>query len=157
MSDCITVEINADKGATLVSPNFFSIEETAPEGATIADIERGIASGIYTVVDPNLYTYQGMVKVGYDQDALVNLNISISTKTFEYEDVVQDETLGEIINTITGSYEIVTFKVLPTTTSKWRNKDHTLLFDIKRTEIADTTNVDVWVKGKINVLAVVTE
>lgn len=161
MSDCIAVKIEADKGATLVSPNFFSIEETAPEGATIADIERGIGKGEYTPIDPNLYTYQGMLKTGYDKTALVDLDISISTKTFEYEDISSDPDLTEAptepLPMITGSYDIVTFKVLPSVTSKWDNRDHTLIFDIKRTEIADPTNIDVWVKGSVNVLAVVTE
>lgn len=158
MSDCITVEINADKGATLVSPNFFAIEETAPDGATIADIERGIASGEFTVIDPNLYTYQGMIKLGYDKAALVNLTAVISVKSFEHPEVLTSETPeGHVLGTITGSYSVVTFKVLPVVTAKWQNKEHTLVFDIKRTEIADTTNIDVWVKGNINVLPVVTE
>lgn len=155
MSDCIKVEIDADKGATLISPNFFSVEETIEPNATIADIERGIATGKYTVVDPNLYTYQGMIKASYDQKTLVNLNIFIEDKDFEHED--PDSTDTNPLPPITGTYQVVKFKVLPDVTSEWKNKDHTLLFDIKRTEIADTTNVDVWVKGKINVEAVVTE
>lgn len=155
MSDCIKIEIEADKGATLTSPNFFSIEETAPEGVTIADIERGIASGDFTVVDPNLYTYEGMIKAGYEQASLVNLDISISTKTFTHKDL--DSTDENPLPDITGSYDVVTFKVLPLVTSTWKNTDHTLIFDIKRTEKADSDSIDVWVKGKINVLAVVTE
>lgn len=155
MSDCITVEIDADKGATLVSPNFFSLEETVNPEHTIADVERGIASGEYTVIDPNNYTYQGMIKAGYGQAVLVNLDITISTKNFEHED--PDSTEENPLPPITGSYEVVTFKVLPSVTSNWKNQEHTMLFDIKRTEKADTNNIDVWVKGKINVLPVVTE
>lgn len=155
MSDCIDVEIKAYKGATLVSPNFFSIEETAPEGATIADIERGIAKGIYTVVDPNLYTYKGMIKAGYDQEVLEDLNISISTKTFEHEDL--DSTPENPLPSLMGSYDVVTFKVLPTNTNEWNNKEYDLFFDIKRTEIIDPTNIDIWVKGTIKVQPVITE
>lgn len=155
MSDCITVSIDADKGATLVSPNFFSVEETVPSGTTIADIERGIASGEYTVVDPDLYTYQGMIKAGYGQSILVNLDIVVSTKDFEWED--PESTEETPLPNITGSYKVVTFKVLPSVTSKWKNQEHKLLFDIKRTEIADTENIDIWVKGEINVQPVITE
>lgn len=155
MSNAIKIEINADKGATLISPNFFSVEETIPEDATISEVEIGIANGDYTVIDPSLYTYKGLVKVGYDQATLVTLDISISDKDFSHKD--PESTTDNPLPNITGSYKVVTFKILPTETNKWHNKEYQLLFDIKRTEIADPTNVDIWVKGKINVQPVITE
>ncbi|APC46059.1 hypothetical protein HYP06_gp010 [Vibrio phage vB_VspP_pVa5] len=149
MSDCIKVSIDADVGATLTSPNFFSIEELVPPGATIAEIEEGILNGTYTPIDPNLYTYEGLVKLDYGQPVVNTLTITIETVTIDGFD--------ELGNPISTDYDVVIFKILPEDTMLWENKSSCLLFDIKRTEVADPTNIDIWVKGKINVCPVITE
>ncbi|AUR82494.1 hypothetical protein NVP1152O_011 [Vibrio phage 1.152.O._10N.222.46.E1] len=149
MSDCIKVSIDADVGATLISPNFFSIEELVPPRSTIAEIEEGILNGTYTPIDPNLYTYEGLVKLDYGQPVVNTLTITIETVTIEG--------LDELGNPISTDYDVVVFKILPEDTMLWDNKTACLLFDIKRTEIADPTNIDIWVKGKINVCPVITE
>lgn len=149
MSDCIKVSIDADVGATLTSPNFFSIKELVPPGATIAEIEEGILNGTYTPVDPNLYTYEGLVKLDYGQPVVNTLTITVETVTIDGFD--------ELGNPISTAYDVVIFKILPEDTMLWENKASCLLFDIKRTEITDATNIDIWVKGKINVCPVITE
>lgn len=149
MSDCIKVSIDADVGATLTSPNFFSIEELVEPGLTITEIEEGILTGVYTPVDPNLYTYEGLVKLDYGQPTVNTLDISIETVTIDGLDENEDP--------IQATYDVVVFKILPEDTMLWDNKSACLLFDIKRTEIADPTNIDIWVKGKINVCPVITE
>ena len=149
MTDCIKTQIDADVGATLNSPNFFGIEEIVPPNTTIADIEAGILTGIYTPIDPNLYTYQGQVRLDYGQAVISTLALVISTVTINGED--------EEGNPLTADYDVVTFKIPPAETTLWENKESCLLFDIKRTEIADDTNVDIWVKGEIKVHPVITE
>ena len=147
MSDCIKVEIDADRGTTVKSPNFFSIEEIVIPGTTIADIEAGILDGTYTPIDPNLYTYVGQVKSDYNKTVIVNLNLIIETVTIE----------GTVTGSGTDTYEVVTFKILPADTIVWDNREHKYFFDIKRTEVAAPNDVDIWVKGTINVLPVITE
>ena len=146
MTDCIKVCIEADVGATLTSPNFFSIKEVVPPNTTIADIEAGILDGTYTPIDPNLYTYEGKVKADYNQAELNTLTLVISTVTID-----------GVVDGGTDTYEVVTFKIPPVETTAWENEERCLMFDIKRTEIADPTNVDIWVKGTINVNPVITE
>ena len=146
MTSCTKVTIEADVGATLNSPNFFDIEEIVPPNTTIADIEAGILDGSYTPIDPNLYTYEGKVKADYNQAELNTLNLSVSTVT--------------IAGTVTGgtnTYEVVTFKIPPAETTAWENEERCLMFDVKRTEIADPTNIDIWVRGTIKVNPVITE
>lgn len=147
MTSCTKVTIEADKGATVNSPNFFSVKEIAPPGTTIAELEAGILDGTYTPIDPNLYTYEGLVKADYDLTTIVILNLTISTVTIE----------GTPEGGGTNQYDVVTFKIPPSETGTWENKEACLLFDIKRTEIADPTNVDIWVKGTIKVNPVITE
>ncbi|AUR87160.1 hypothetical protein HYP58_gp14 [Vibrio phage 1.097.O._10N.286.49.B3] len=146
MSECINVALDVDVGTTINSPNFFSIEETVSPGTTIADIEAGILTGEYTPIDPNLYTYEGCIKSDYGQAKITDLDLSISTVTIE-----------GTVEGGTDSYNVVTFKVPPSITKVWDNKGSCLLFDIKRTEIADATEVDIWVKGKLNVFPIITE
>lgn len=147
MSNCNTLTIDAYKGTTVNSPRFFDTEEIAPPDSTIADIEAGILDGTYTPVDPALYTYEGVVRSDYNQTLLYTLIMEISTVTID----------GTITGDGTDTYDVVTFKIPPDITSAWDNKEHQLLFDIKRTLVADVTEVDMWVVGKIQVLPVITE
>lgn len=147
MSNCIKVVVDGDRGATIKSPNFFSVEEVVPPKTTIADIEAGILDGTYTPIDVDLYTYEGKLKADYGQATLVDLNFTVEIVTID----------GTPENGGTDTYKVLTFKILPASTATWDNKDTSLLFDIKRTEIADTTNVDIWVKGSIALSAVITE
>lgn len=137
---CQVVELDAFRGATLVSPNFFEVIELLPPGTDLAEIEAGIESGAYTPVDLDDYTYEGVVKPDYNQAAVVTLTPTVETKS-----------------TGSNSYKYLTFKIDPSDTVLWDNREHDLLFDIKRTEIADNTNVDIWVKGTIKVKPVITE
>ncbi|AGH57085.1 hypothetical protein VPMG_00068 [Vibrio phage VBP32] len=147
MSKCTKVTIEAYKGATVNSPNFFDIEEIASPGTTIADIEAGILDGTYTPVDPNLYTYQGQVKSDYKQALIHELSLTVKTVTID----------GTPTGTGTNTYDVVTFKIPPSVTELWDNRENCLLFDIKRTLVADATEVDMWVVGKLEVLPVITE
>ena len=147
MTDCIKVVLEADRGMTLNSPNFFAVEEILPPDADIGTIEAGIVSGEYTPLDLDLYTYEGYIKPDYSRDSGATLELVVGSVTIDTTEPV----VG------TDTYKVVTFKVLPATTVLWDNKAYTLLFDIKRTEIADPTNVDIWVKGTIQVLPVITE
>lgn len=147
MSDCIAVTIEADKGATVTSPNFFGVEEILPPDTTVADVEDGILNGTYTPIDPNLYTYEGKVASDYGQATIVDLNLTISTVTIE----------GTPSNGGTDTYQVVTFKIPPSETTTWDNREQTLIFDVKRTLISDLTEVDIWVRGKIQVNPVITE
>lgn len=148
MTDCIKIELEADRGMTLKSPNFFAVEESIPAKTSIATLEEGILDGTYTPIDLDLYTYTGVIKQDYGKPILVTLDLTVSEVLI---DTASDTFEG------TDTYKVVTFKVLPTDTVKWDNKDYKLLFDIKRTEIVDPTNVDIWVKGTIKVLPVITE
>ena len=147
MSDCINVVLEADRGMTLNSPNFFAVEEVLPPDADIGTIEAGILSGDYTPLDLDLYTYEGYIKPDYGKESVATLDLVVGSVTIETDDPVAG----------TDTYKVVTFKVLPATTVLWDNRSYNLLFDIKRTEIADPTNVDIWVKGSIQVLPVITE
>ena len=146
MSKIIGVVIEADKGTTVQSPNFFSLEESTEGYETLDDIEQALLSGELTPVNPNLYTYQGMVKEDYNQPAVVTLDIQIDT-------VVID---GTTTNGGVNRYDVVKFKIEPTQTNTWANKQHTLLFDIKRTLATDPSEVDIWVRGTIEVSPTVT-
>ena len=146
MSNCTIVSIDAYKGTTVKSPNFFDIEEIIPPHSNIADIEDGLLTGKYTASDPNLYTYVAQVRTGYGQALIHQLDISIETETID----------GEVDGGV-GEYSVVTFKIPPAVTNTWDNREHSLLFDIKRTLIEDPTEVDIWVKGNINVLPTITE
>lgn len=147
MSDNIIVSIEADKGATVKSPNFFEIEEITEEGTTIADIEAGILDGSYTPKDPDLYTYVGKVSTDYGQAPLEDLNLEIETVTIE----------GSPTGSGVNSYKVLKFTILPSRTALWDNKENQLLFDVKRTEKADADNVDIWIRGTIQVRPVITE
>lgn len=144
---CIKVIIDADKGATVTSPNFFAVEEILPPDATVADVEAGILDGTYTPVDLDLYTYEGKVSADYGQAALETLNLVVSQVTIA----------GTVTGSGTDTYDVVTFKIPPASTDTWDNREQTLIFDIKRTLISDPTEVDIWVKGKIKVNPVITE
>lgn len=147
MTNCIKIKLEADKGATLNSPNFYEIEEITPENTTIADIEAGILNGTYTPVDPDLYTYQGSIRADYNKEVMHVLSLQTKEITIN----------GTVSNGGVNMYKVVYFRVVPNITSAWDNRSMELLFDIKRTEKADTDNVDIWVKGTIQVNAVVTE
>lgn len=147
MNECIKVTVEADKGTTVKSPNFFGVEEILPPDADIATIEAGILDGSYTPINLDEYTYEGKLKTGYSEELVTDLNLSVDTKTIE----------GTPTGGGTNTYKILTFKILPDVTTTWDNREYDLLFDIKRTEISDTTNVDIWVKGTIKVKAVITE
>lgn len=146
MADCINIVIEADVGATAKSPNFFSTEEVIEPSATIADIEAGILDGTYTPIDPDLYTYEGKVRADYGQSEVTTLNLGIETVTIE----------GTPEGDGTDTYDVVNFKILPDVTGTWENKEHCLRFDIKRTLKTDPTEVDIWVKGTIKILPVIT-
>ena len=141
MSECIKVVIEADKGATVRSPNFFSIEELVPPSTTVGDIEDGIDAGTYTPVDLDLYSYEGKAQGEYGLGTVITLNPVVTTVT----------TSGD------NEYKVVSFKIPPATTNQWENKEQSFFFDIKRTLLSDTTEVDVWVKGTIHVSPVITE
>jgi hypothetical protein len=146
MTDCIITKLEADASATLKSPNFFEIEEVAPDGTTVADIEAGILNGTYTPVDPSLYTYEGKVGTDYNKTSIYDLTLTVETVTID----------GTASNGGTNTYDVVKFSIPPSVTSTWDNREHTLIFDVKRTEIADTDNVDIWIKGTIKVSPVMT-
>ena len=147
MSKIVGVKIEADRGTTVRSPNFFSVEESTANYPTLKDIEAGILSGELTPVVPDDYIYAGMVKRDYNQPALVTLSINIEQVTIE----------GTATNGGTTTYRVVNFTINPNETNKWDNQKDTLLFDIRRTEIQDTNNVDIWVKGTIEVSPTITE
>lgn len=144
---CIKVTIEADKGATVTSPNFFAVEEILAPDVTVADVEAGILDGTYTPVDLNLYTYEGKAAADYGQAAMVTLDLTVSTVTID----------GTPTGTGVNTYDVVTFKIPPSETDTWENREQTLYFDIKRTLISDPTEVDIWVKGTIQVNPVITE
>ena len=147
MSNCNTVSIDAYKGATVKSPNFFDVEEIAPPSSTIANIEQGILDGTYTPIDPNLYTYKGQVRADYGQGLVHELVLTTEVVTIE----------GVPTGTGTDTYNVVKFKIPPSVTDTWENREHCLIFDIKRTLKTDTDEVDIWVVGKIQVLPTITE
>ncbi len=147
MSNCTEVVLDAYKGTTIKSPNFFDIEEITPPGTTIADVEAGILEGTYTPKDPELYTYEGMVRTDYGQAVVHTLALTVETVNI----------VGDVSGTGTDTYKVVTFKIPPSVTTTWDNREHTMLFDIKRTLVADPTEVDVWVVGTLRVLPVITE
>lgn len=147
MSSCNKIFIDSYRGTTVKSPNFFDIEEIAPPNTTIADVEAGILDGTYTPIDPSLYTYAGQVRADYGQGLVHILSLVIETVTID----------GTATGTGTNTYDVVTFKIPPSVTETWENREHCLLFDIKRTLNSDTTEVDMWVVGKLNVLPTITE
>ena len=146
MSNCNKVTIDAFKGTTIKSPNFFEIEEITPPEANIADIEAGILTGEYTPINPALYTYEGKVSTDYGQATLHTLDLYIDTVTID-----------GTVEGGTNTYDVLKFRIPPSVTTTWDNREQTLLFDIRRTEKADTDNVDIWVKGTIDVSPVITE
>ncbi len=143
MSKITGVVIEADRGTTVRSPNFFAVEESTADYPTLEAIEAGIIAGELTPVDPDDYSYRGLVKRDYNQPTMVSLDINIEEVATQADP--------------STTYKVVNFTIIPVQTAQWDNQQHTLIFDILRTNKTNIEDVDIWVKGKINVSPTITE
>lgn len=124
------IKLKVIRGTTLVSGEYFSVNETVPPDISYAELLAGIGNDTYTLKSLGFKSYKGQVRDRANSALKAELQFSVANDRMK-------------------------FSILNTVTETWENKAATFFYDVFETDL-QTEIVKLAAHGTIEVIPAMT-